>query len=244
MVKRTALVFGASGLTGSHLSKLLEEDGRYGKIKLFVRKPLPFLTGEKTEILPADFSSPEKIALCFQSSPAPEQNQNITAPANENIIDLFCCLGTTLSKAGSREAFRYVDYHLPLKLAETGQAAGVSSFVAVSSVGADEKSFSFYLKTKGEMERDIAKIPFIKTGFLRPSFLLGERNEYRFGEIVGTKIVRLFNPVMVGNLKKYRGINARDVAKAMIEIANGNYREKIFESDRIQEIADKRSITQ
>lgn len=220
MRKKTALVFGATGLTGSSLLHLLLADSRYDKVKIFVRRKPDFPVSPKLELHVVDLNSPDQYAhlLCGD--------------------DLFCCLGTTISKAGSKAAFRNVDFDLPVKIAEAASKNSVSAFIAISSLGADSKSSNFYLRTKGEMEEVVRKFSFKKFAALRPSLLLGSRKEFRFGEIIGKVLMRALSVAFIGNLKKYRAIQANDVSKAMIVIANSNFTEEIFESERIKMIAD------
>jgi len=223
MNKRTALVFGATGLTGNHLVRLLLNDSRYEKIKIFVRNKSDFLPDQKLEVHTVELSCPEKYAHLLKGD------------------DLFCCLGTTIAKAGSKDAFRKIDYELPVKIAETASANGVSSFLVISSLGANSKSSNFYLKTKGEIEESVQKFPFGKIAILRPSLLLGDRKEFRFGELASKGLMQALGFVFVGRLKKYKAIHAKSVAKAMIAIANEEFSGKIFESDSLQKIARDRN---
>jgi len=219
MNQKTALVFGATGLTGSCLLKLLLNDSRYGKVKVFLRKKTDFPSDEKLEIHVVELSSPEKYSHLLQGH------------------DLFCCLGTTIAVAGSKEAFRKVDFELPVKIAEAASRNKISSFSIISSLGANAKTSNFYLQTKGDMEESVQKFSFKRIAILRPSMLLGDRKEVRFVELIGKGLMRTFGFVFIGELKKYKAIHADDVAKAMIAIANNNFPEKIFESDRIRHIA-------
>ena len=152
---------------------------------------------------------------------------------------MFCCLGTTIAAAGSKEAFRKIDFDLPVKIAEEASKNNIFSFLIISSLGADTKSSNFYYKTKGEMEKTIQKFSFRKISILRPSMLLGGRKEFRLGEIIGKELMRALSFVFVGSLKKYKAIHAQNVAKAMVEIANNDFGKTIFESDEIRNIAKR-----
>ena len=155
----------------------------------------------------------------------------------ESCDDLFCCLGTTIRKAGSREAFRRVDHDYPLALAKLGKAAGTQQFLLVSALGADAGSSVFYSRVKGETERDIAAIGLPKIVFMRPSILLGERHEQRPGEKAGIFIGKLIAPLLLGRLRKYRPIRADDVAAAMIYAANHEVPSGPVDSDQIARLA-------
>jgi uncharacterized protein YbjT (DUF2867 family) len=151
--------------------------------------------------------------------------------------DVFCCLGTTIGKAGSQEAFRRVDHDFPLALARLGKAVGAQQFIMVSSLGADARSRVFYSKVKGETERDIAATGLQKVVFMRPSILRGERREYRAGERAGIFVGRIIAPLLVGRLRKYRPIDADDVAAAMVHAANHDSPSGPVESDEIARLA-------
>ncbi|MBI4931574.1 MAG: NAD(P)H-binding protein [Bacteroidetes bacterium] len=129
MNSKTALVFGATGLTGSYLLKCLLKDSRYEKVKIFIRRENDLPSNKKLEVHIVKISSLEKYTELLRGD------------------DLFCCLGTTISKAGSKEAFRKVDFEYPLKVAEQASKNNISSFIVISSLGADINSSNFYLMT-------------------------------------------------------------------------------------------------
>jgi uncharacterized protein YbjT (DUF2867 family) len=214
IMQKTALVFGATGLIGSHLIKQLSNDERYGKIIAFSRSALTPLP-EKVDNQLIDF---EKLG---------ETASLITGD------EIFCCLGTTIEKAKTREAFRKVDLDYPLQIANIGKRNGVSHYLVISSIGANPKTGNFYLQTKGLMEEGLRKAGLPRISILRPSMLLGKRNEFRWGEEIGKGFIWLTGFLLAGNLKKYRGIHASVVARAMIRIANGDYGKEIYESDKI-----------
>lgn len=216
---KSAAIFGGTGLIGSKLISELNMNPTYAQIFSFERNREPNSLG-KLEILPL---SGEHIS--FPSTP---------------IDSVFCCIGTTMKKAGTRNAFRAVDYDLVLKIAQAAKANGVNNFVVVSSIGANAKSKNFYLKIKGEMEQSLSNIGFERLVIVRPSLLLGKRNETRFSEGLGKILFRIFSFLFVGSLVKYKGIEAHDVAKAMIFAAQ-NSSEKIIvlESNNLQDIADE-----
>lgn len=210
---KTVVIAGAGGLVGSRLLDLLLADVTVSRIILLARKQ-PEVESKKVEVLLTDF--------------------NDLRPLKSKLAEaeiLYCCIGTTMKTAGSKEAFRAVDYEIPFRLAEIASAAGVKKFIAISSLGADPHSRNFYLKTKGEMERDIAdNFRFQKLAFVRPSMLLGPRKEFRLGEKIGQFFMVVFSFMMVGRFEKYRPIYDFNVAKAMISVSNSVNNQKVYES--------------
>lgn len=128
---------------------------------------------------------------------------------------IFCCLGTTIAKAGSRQAFREVDFDYVVRLARAGREAGAASMVVVSSVGAGPASRNFYLRVKGEMEQALASIGFDALHIFRPSLLMGHREEPRRGEEFGLRLARALGWMLAGSLSKYRPVPVRLLAEAM-----------------------------
>ncbi len=149
--------------------------------------------------------------------------------------ELFICLGTTIKKAGSVEAMERADRDVPAEIARAGRDNGVKSIAVVSSIGADPGSRNYYLRIKGEMETEIAGVGYERTVIVRPSMLLGKRDEYRFGEEVGKSVMNALRFMFIGKLRKYRGIEAKDVAKAMIRLLNTSPKPEriVFESDEL-----------
>jgi uncharacterized protein YbjT (DUF2867 family) len=143
----------------------------------------------------------------------------VTAGNFAGVNDVFCALGTTIAKAGSQAAFRAVDYELPMRAARAAKEAGVEQFLLVSSVGADPGSSNFYLRTKGELERDLAALKLPALHIFRPGLLLGQRQEFRLSEAFAQRIGPLLNPVMMGPLRKYRSVRAKTVGEAMVAAA-------------------------
>ncbi|NJO69733.1 MAG: NAD(P)H-binding protein [Bacteroidetes bacterium] len=180
---KTAFVFGASGLVGSNLYRQLLNNPDYEKVILIIRKPIVVVHPKAQEISLSEY---ESFDFTGTSS-----------------LDLhaFCCLGTTIKKAGSKDEFKKVDYELPLKIAEWAKANGIETFVAVSSIGASSGSGNFYLKTKGEMEEAIKTLGIPRTVFVRPSLLMGNRNEFRLGEEIAKTMAGLMNLILFGSLK-------------------------------------------
>lgn len=200
---RTALVAGATGVVGAALLRQLLADARYGTVKVLVRRPLGI--------------SHAKLVELSLSEPGP-------ALLGGKLVadDVFCCLGTTHKKAGSRAAFERVDYHLVLEVARAALAQGAKQFLVVSSVGASRKSGSFYLRVKARMEQAVLDLGYEATHIFRPSLLLAARNESRPGEWLAQKAAPLINPLLTGKLAIYRAITAEDVAAAMMTLALRN----------------------
>ncbi len=215
MDDKIALIAGASGLTGSCLLSLLLEDRRYKLVIVLTRKPL-----NKTH--------PKLIELIVDFDHLEESCNEIRAD------HIFCCLGTTMKKAGSREAFRKVDCEYPLYLARITKQLGASHFLLVSALGADKNSSIFYSRTKGEIEENVADLKFSSYYIFRPSLILGKRSERRIGEELSKFIVRALQFVMIGPLKKYRSVQAESIAGAMVFYAKvQDPGMKIIESEEI-----------
>ncbi len=220
MTSKSALLVGASGLVGGELLRQLLDSDRYKKVTLFVRQPLPL-----------DHPKLEQIVVDFE---------NLTAYREHvRVDDLFCCLGTTIKKAGSKEAFRRVDYAYPQQLAQLAKEEGVKNFLLITAMGANAASNIFYSRVKGEVEADIRSLNLPALHIFRPSLLLGERNEFRFGEQVGAVFSKLLAPLMP---RKYRPIQGKTVAAAMIRAAQSEQSgTQIYPSDHIAAFASPRN---
>lgn len=215
-MKRNAAVFGSTGLVGSNLIKLLESNKNYSKVYAYRRN---------VENQP-NFSKIVFIDLKGDFS------------LYSDIQDVFICLGSTMKKAGGKPAFRAVDYDLVVDVARKAFNAGAKRLVVVSSIGANSFSRSFYLSTKGQMEETLKKFNFELVALVRPSILLGKRKEFRLGETIGIWLYRTFSFIFVGPLKRYRGIEAEDVAKAMVQLALTAKGTITVESEVLKQIAD------
>ena len=212
--QKTALIAGATGLVGSYLLRMLLQSDRYTKVIALVRRPIS-TQDPKLEQKIVDF---DKLAV----TPGLQAD------------DVFCCLGTTMKKAGSKAAFYEVDYTYVVELAKATSQQFASQFLVVSSMGANKKSAFYYNRVKGEMEEAITRFPFTAIHIFRPSLLTGNRPETRLGEKVGEVLMGGLKFAMVGPLRKYRAVPARVVAKAMLQMAIDNGGGvKIHESDEI-----------
>jgi uncharacterized protein YbjT (DUF2867 family) len=215
---RTALIAGASGLVGSHLLLLLLQSDRYSQVISIGRRELPVIHPKLDQQI-VDFDDLKK------------------SEADLVADDVFCCLGTTIKKAGSKEAFYKVDHTYVTRLAEITLKRRATQFLVVSAMGADAGSRIFYNKVKGEMERDVLQMGFQAVHIFRPSLLLGEREEHRTGEELGAKIMRPLSVLMLGPLRKYRPIQAETVANAMLQAASQDKKgTQVYLSDKIERL--------
>ena len=214
---KTALVFGSSGLIGGHLLNQLIKNDNYNKIKLFVRSETD-INEPKIEIIKMDFNNLESC------------KDNVKGD------DCFFCIGTTKQNSPDKNQYQKVELDLPKEIAKIAKDNLIKSFIFISSIYANQNSSGDYVKFKGLVEEELKKLNFSNLGILRPSFLMGERNENRAGEKIGILTFRLLSPLLLGPLKKMKPINSEKVAKAMIKIANENLGKTIFESDEIVEI--------
>jgi len=216
---KTALVFGSSGLVGGHLLNQLIENDNYNKIKIFVRSE-PKNHNPKVEIIKTDFNNLEN------------HKEDIKGD------DCFFCIGTTKQNSPDTDEYRRVELDLPKQIAQITKSNSVNSFVFVSSGYADPNSSGDYLKFKGLVEEELKRLSFNKLGIMRPSFLIGDRKEKRLGEKLGIFVFKLLSPLFLGPLKKMKPIQSEKVAKAMIKISNGDFRQQVFESNEIVEISN------
>jgi len=200
MTQRTALLLGATGLTGSLLLNLLLQSEQYNKVIIYVRKP----TNQIHPKLVEQIINYDTIETTVEAD------------------DVFCCLGTTIKIAKTKEAFEKVDLHYPLKIASLQHKAGSTQFLVVSAMGASATSSIFYSKTKGLMEAGLEAIGFESLFIFRPSFIMGTRKEERMGEKIGIAISKLIAPLMMGPLKNYQPVEASAIAVSMIAHALSN----------------------
>ncbi|MGW7161892.1 oxidoreductase [Paenibacillus taichungensis] len=199
--ERQALVIGATGLVGGLLVRSLLQNPAYGRIRVLVRRPLE-LEHAKLEQYVVDWEQLEEQKDLFR-----------------DVDDLYCCLGTTIKKAGSQENFRQVDFHYPVKAAILAKEHGVSQMLVISSMGADAGSRIFYSRTKGEMEEALSAIGIGSLHIFRPSLILGDRKEKRLGEQLAAHAMKFLDRWMKGRVDKYRAIQALTIARAMMNIA-------------------------
>lgn len=218
-MEKKALIIGATGLVGENLLQILLKSNTYKEIIIFVRNPLEYHHKKLKEVV-----------INFEQL---EQYQQLFA-----VDDIYCCLGTTIKKAKTQDNMKKIDVDYPLKCAELGKQMGVKQFIVISAIGANSRSSIFYNRIKGILEEKLIKLSFDSLLILQPSLLLGEREEFRFGEKISSVILPLFHPLLVGSLKKYKGIHAEKVAFAMYKIAQMEKKGvTILSSDQIDELA-------
>lgn len=211
----TATVLGGTGLVGSFLVNQLLNNPKYGKVILLSRRPLK-LSHPKLQVLLVDFEDLKSHEL------------DIVGDV------LFSCLGTTLSKAGSKENQYTVDYQYQYDIAKLAHQNGTQNYVLVSSAGANSESKVFYSRMKGELDEAVQKVGFENVAILRPSILAGPREETRVMERIGLFFMNVLK--WIPGIKKYRPIHVRDVAKAMIN-AHLNSRAGVFELQEVHSLA-------
>ncbi|RQW75692.1 NAD-dependent epimerase/dehydratase family protein [Lysinibacillus composti] len=196
---RSAIVVGATGLVGSALVKLLCESEEYIAVTAITRRKL-------------DYEHPKLIVKICSFDQLEEAHI-------EFADELFCCLGTTIKKAGTREEFEKVDVEYPLRIASLAKKRGIAHAIVISAMSANETSLFYYNRVKGKLEKELIELQLPKLSIVRPSLLVGERSEFRFGEKMGEALLSVLNPLLIGPLKKYRSIQSNQVALAMLAIA-------------------------
>lgn len=196
--KKHFLIAGATGLVGSALMEQLLLNEEVGKVTIMVRRPVN-ADHKKLQIKEVDF---ETI------------NESVIPP---NVDALFCCLGTTMAQAGGKDAFRRVDYEYVVKLAVFAQRQKIPQFHVISASGANEKSKIFYNKVKGRMELEVRKLDKIRSIYIyQPSLLLGNRDQFRFGESLGKILMKTFSFIIP---MRHRAIQDEKVAASMVQNA-------------------------
>lgn len=194
---RTALLVGATGLVGGHLLELLLASPAYSRLTALVRRPLSRTADKLTEHI-VDFEHLAESSVDWQAD------------------DIFLCLGTTIAAAGSKERFRRVDHDYTVQVARMALERGAVHLALISSVRASPGASSFYLRVKGETERDVNALDYACIEVFRPSLLVGDRQEKRRGEAVGIAVTRALSFSMFGALRAYRPIHAERLAAAML----------------------------
>jgi uncharacterized protein YbjT (DUF2867 family) len=217
---KTALVAGATGLIGGELLQLALASGRYDQVTALVRKPI-------------DFTHSKLVQEVVDYEQLSEYSSVV------HVDDVFCCLGTTIKVAKTKEAFLKVDKGYPLQLAQLAKEQDASQFLIVTAMGASSSSSVFYNRVKGETEEALKSMGLPALHIFRPSLLLGERKEYRLGERMGTVIAKALRFAMVGGLEKYRPIEAKAVARAMLYVAGTQTGgQHTYASDEIAKLAE------
>lgn len=212
---KTAIIIGATGLTGSILLEKLLGDSSYEKIKLFSRNSSKINAATIEEYL-VDLFQLEKYSEDFHADV------------------VFCCIGTTKSKTPDIRIYRKIDHGIPVAAAKLAKANGIKTFIVISAMGANVNSRVFYSKTKGEMERDVLAQNIINTYILQPSLIVGNRNESRLGEKIATFFMKTFDFLIS---KKYKMIKAETIAEAMVVLSKKGFSKQQISSEEIKKIA-------
>ncbi|MGV3610188.1 MAG: NAD(P)H-binding protein [Fluviicola sp.] len=194
----TICISGASGLVGNEILIQLLNDPKTEKVLVLARNPLGF-GHPKMQVVTVPFDQLEQLEV------------------SEKIDTGFCALGTTLRKAGSKARQQEIDRDYVVAFGKFCKKAGVAKLGIVSSIGANQNSSNFYLRTKGEMEQGVIQLGIPTTVFIRPSFLIGPRKERSFGDKLIQGFSMIISPLLVGKAKKYKGIHGSKVAQKLIE---------------------------
>lgn len=197
---KTAIVAGATGLIGMELLDQLAAGDDYSSVIALTRRPVTAVHPKITYVV-TNFENLENLLAGYTPD------------------DVFCCLGTTMAKAGSKEKFFRVDYTYPVALAHATLALGAKQYLLVSALGAEKNSSIYYNRVKGQVEDSVKAMRFRSIHILRPSLLLGQRNEKRSAEDAAKLLYRLFGFIIP---EKYKAIEARTVARAMVEYASAD----------------------
>ena len=215
---KTAIIFGSSGLIGNELFKTIHLGNTYDKIKIFVRT-IPEVDNPKVEIIKTDFRNLEKY--------------------KDKIIgdDCYFCIGTTKKDTPDKSEYTRIEYDIPVRVATIAKENSVNSFFYISSIGANPKASSGYLKNKGQVEEKIKNLNFNKLAIIRPSLLIGNRKSFRLGEVIFTPVMNTLALFTFGSLKKYKPIKIENVVKAMLYISTSNSNKIVYESNELETLA-------
>lgn len=211
---KTAIILGATGLTGSLVMDILLNDERYDCVKLFSRKSAGKTHPKLTEFIVS--------VLDLES-----EKSDFTAD------EVYCCIGTTKKKTPDQDLYTKIDFGIPVKAAKLCVENGIQTMAVVSAIGADPKSKIFYNRTKGNMEQAVLNSGIEHSYILRPSLISGDRKEKRFGEKIGAIVFKILSPLFIGGLKKYRAVKAESIANRMVQLANSDTPSRILESNEI-----------
>jgi uncharacterized protein YbjT (DUF2867 family) len=207
MGKRTAIVVGATGFIGSFLVKQLCESEEYVSVSVLTRRDFTY-KHRKLEVKIIDFDTMEEKDLDIAD-------------------DLFCCLGTTMKKAKTKENFERVDLHYPIQIASLAKKKGIEHYLVISATGSSKKSPFFYSRIKGELEQQLIDLNLPKLSIFQPTLLTGNRGDFRLGERLAEGIFQLLNPLLIGPLKRFRSIEGKQLANAMYHFAKNSSKDKV-----------------
>lgn len=219
-MSKKAILIGATGLIGTDLLQKLLDSSSYTEVLVIARKNM-------------NNNNPKLKQLIIDFDELQEHTNEIIGD------DVFCCLGTTVKKTPDLKIYKKIDYQYPLDVAEIAFKNGAKNYHLISSMGANAKSKLFYIRTKGEIEKDLQNIAFQSLHIYRPSLLDGHRKEERSAENIMIKLMRMVNPILLGPFRKYRSIKIEKVAAAMLNQANKNLKGvHIYASNEIEKLGN------
>lgn len=217
-MQKTAIVLGATGVTGKELVALLLKNPLYKSVIVFTRRPSGIhhkkLKEHQVNLFKLEEESSKFIA-----------------------DEVYCCIGTTAAKTPDKVVYEQIDYGIPYQAAKLAAKNNINTFVVISALGANSNSRIFYNRTKGKMEKAVLQQNIPNTYIVRPSLIAGSRKEKRPGEWFFKQLMKLLNPLMFGPLKKYRAIHPITIAKAMLVLANNEFKSGCYENHTLFELA-------
>lgn len=217
-MSKTAIILGATGLTGGLLLQSLLKDERYGHVTLFSRNTCGIKHPKLTEYI-VDLFELEHYKEKFVAQ------------------EVFCCIGTTKAKTSDKSIYKKIDYGIPVVAASLSKQNDIGTFVVISALGAKKKSKIFYNRVKGQMEAAVLDLDIKNTYILQPSLISGEREEKRVGESIMKFVMSLLKPILkAGDLKRYQPVHPQTIVNCMVWVANHEYPSGRIKSKTIQEI--------
>lgn len=221
---RTALIIGASGLVGGHCLDYLLQEECYTQVTALLRRPLLI-------------SHPKLVQVIINFD-------QLDLYANQMMgDDIYCTIGTTVLKSPSYEQYLKIDFAYPVEIANIAFKNGAKRIALVSALSANPNAFLFYSRVKGKLEETINEIPFQGTYIFRPSYLMGDRKEFRLIEKIGVSFLNFIKPILIGPLKRFRTIEAKAVAFAMVKkTVEGNPGIHLYQNPEIAEIAEENKL--
>lgn len=199
MNELTAVVIGATGLTGNLVLNELLKDSKFKTVRILVRRNID-ITHPKLQQEIVNFNDIDDLTKKFGEGDV-----------------IFSCIGTTQKKVkGDKTHYTNIDHDIPVNAARIGISKNFKKFLIISAIGANENSSNFYLSLKGKTENALKQFSFTSLAIFQPSILNGDRKENRTGEKIAQTIMELISFMFLGNLKKFRAIGANNVAKAMV----------------------------
>lgn len=209
---RTALIIGASGLVGGHCLKYLLDSEHYHKVIALVRRPLIDPDQKDHSQNPEQpYQHPKLNQVIIDFDKLDDYRSLIQAD------DIYCAIGTTVLKSPSRADYTRIDYTYPFEIAKIAFENGATRFALVSALSASPNSLLFYSRVKGHLEDAVSNIPFQGCYIFQPSYLVGDRKEFRLIEKIGVAVLTVLQPLLIGPLFQFRAVRAKEVAFAMVQ---------------------------